>query len=85
MIGIILLGIFGSVTINAAGSNGLLHGGSGFFGVQLLGVLISSVYAFVFTYGMLWLINKVTPVRLTLEEETTGLDTVLHGEEAYTN
>src|SRR5205085_12581682 len=29
MIGIIFLGIFGSVTINAAGSNGLLHGGSG--------------------------------------------------------
>ena len=85
MIGIIFLGIFGTVTINAAGSNGLLHGGSAFFSVQLLGVVISSVYAFVFTYVMLWVINKFTRVKLTLEEETTGLDTVLHGEEAYTN
>ncbi len=84
MLGIICLGIFGSVTINPAGSNGLLHGGSGFFGVQLLAVGISSVYAFVFTYGMLWVINKFTTVSLTQEEESAGLDTTLHGEEAYT-
>ena len=34
-LGIIILGIFGTVTINAAGSNGLLHGGAEFFKVQL--------------------------------------------------
>jgi Amt family ammonium transporter len=83
LIGIIMLGIFGTVTINAAGSNGLLHGGGEFFKVQLLGILISSVYAFVFTYGMLWLINLFTPVRTTAEEETKGLDAFLHGEDAY--
>lgn len=83
LIGIIMLGIFGTVTINAAGSNGLLHGGGEFFKVQLLGILISSVYAFVFTYGMLWLINLITPVRTTAEEETKGLDAFLHGEDAY--
>jgi len=84
LIGIIFLGIFGSVTINHTGSNGLLHGGSQFFLVQLIGVLISSVYAFVFTYGMLWIINLFTRVRLTQEEEEKGLDLSLHGEEAYT-
>jgi ammonium transporter, Amt family len=83
LIGIIMLGIFGTVTINAAGSNGLLHGGGEFFKVQLLGILISSIYAFVFTYGMLWLINLFTPVRTTAEEETKGLDAFLHGEDAY--
>lgn len=83
LIGIIMLGIFGTVTINATGSNGLLHGGGEFFKVQLLGILISSIYAFVFTYGMLWLINLFTPVRTTAEEETKGLDTILHGEDAY--
>lgn len=83
MIGIIFLGIFGSLTINPTGANGLLHGGGTFFGVQLLGVLISSVYAFGFTYGMLWLINKFTPVRLSETEEKEGLDKVLHGETAY--
>jgi ammonium transporter, Amt family len=83
MLGIICLGIFGTVTINPAGSNGLLHGGSEFFGIQLLAVLISSVYAFVFTYVMLWLINKITVVSITQEEEALGLDMTLHGEEAY--
>lgn len=83
LIGIIFLGIFGSVTINHTGSDGLLHGGAHFFLVQLLGVLISSVYAFVFTYGMLWIINLFTRVRLTQEEEEKGLDLSLHGEEAY--
>ncbi|MEO8513365.1 MAG: ammonium transporter [Ignavibacteria bacterium] len=83
LIGIIMLGIFGTVTINAAGSNGLLHGGGEFFKVQLLAILISSVYAFVFTYGMLWLINLITPVRVSEEEQRTGLDVSLHGEAAY--
>lgn len=83
LIGIIFLGIFGSVTINHTGSDGLLHGGAHFFLVQLLGVLISSVYAFVFTYGMLWIINLFSRVRLTQEEEEKGLDFSLHGEEAY--
>jgi ammonia channel protein AmtB len=32
---------------------------------------------------MLWLINLVTPVKLTKEEEERGLDLSLHGEEAY--
>lgn len=82
-LGIILLGVFGTVTMNAAGSNGLLHGGSKFFGVQLLGVAISSLWAFAFTYIMLWVINKFTPVAISKEEEEEGLDTVLHGEKAY--
>src|SRR4029453_2692164 len=53
LIGIIMLGIFGTVTVNAAGSNGLIHGGTAFFTTQLLAIAISSVYAFVFTYIML--------------------------------
>jgi len=31
----------------------------------------------------LWLINKVTAVKVTAEEEQLGLDASLHGEEAY--
>ena len=46
-------------------------------------MIISSVWAFVFTYGMLWLINVVTPVKVTKETEEMGLDAGLHGETAY--
>jgi len=85
LIGIFFLGIFSTIAVNPTGTNGLLHGNANFLLIEALGVLISSIWAFVFTYGMLWLINKVTPVALTKEEETKGLDAVLHGETAYTD
>ncbi|MBU0691400.1 hypothetical protein KKC97_00160, partial [bacterium] len=46
--------------------------------MQIVGVLISSVYAFAFTFGMLWLINKITKVK-TSEAEEGELDAALHG------
>ena len=63
--------------------NGLLHGNPHFFFLQLAAVAISSVWAFVFTLGMLWVIDKVTPVRVEGATEEIGLDEGLHGEQAY--
>ena len=50
---------------------------------QLVAAAISSVWAFAFTYGMLWLIDRVTPVKVDEAVETRGLDDALHGETAY--
>jgi Amt family ammonium transporter len=83
LIGTILLGIFASVAVNANGADGLLFGGYEFFLRQIVAVVIASAYGFGFTYAMLWLINKVTPVRVTEEQERRGLDIALHGEQAY--
>jgi ammonium transporter, Amt family len=82
-LGIISCGVFASLAFNPAGSNGLLNGNSRFFLVQVAAVLISSVWAFVFTYGMLWIIDRVTPVKVGEAGETQGLDMTLHGEVAY--
>jgi Amt family ammonium transporter len=82
-IGVIFLGLFASKAWNPAGADGLLLGGTGFFMKQLAAVAISSVWAFGFTYAMLWLIDRVTPVRVDETVEVKGLDTELHGEEAY--
>ncbi len=82
-IGVIFLGIFASKAWNPAGSDGLLLGNVGFFGKQCAAVAISSVWAFAFTYGWLWIIDRITPVRVTSAAEVTGLDEVLQGEEAY--
>jgi Amt family ammonium transporter len=82
-IGVIFLGIFASKAWNPAGSDGLLLGNVGFFGKQVAAVAISSVWAFTFTYGMLWIIDRITPVRVTASAEVKGLDTELQGEEAY--
>ena len=82
-LGIILLGVFASKAWNPNGADGLLLGGTAFFVKQVAAVAICSVWAFVFTYGMLWLINFVTPTKVGAGVEERGLDVELHGEEAY--
>jgi Amt family ammonium transporter len=82
-LGITLLGIFGSHLWNPAGADGLAYGGTRFFFVQVAAAVICSAWAFVFTYGFLWLISKVTVTKVDRDAEETGLDITLHGEEAY--
>ena len=82
-LGTILLGVFASKFVNGAGADGLLHGGSTFFMHQLLAVVAACVYAFVFTYAMLFLINMITKVKVSEAGEDQGLDASEHGEKAY--
>jgi ammonium transporter, Amt family len=82
-IGIVMLGVFATRAYNPAGTDGLLAGNPGFFVKQCVAVLLSSVWAFVFTYGMLWLIDRITPVKVAAGAEEVGLDETLHGETAY--
>jgi len=82
LLGTILLGLFASKAINPNGANGLFFGGSDFFMKELIAVVGTSIYAFIFTYLMLVLINKITRVKVTAEEEELGLDSSFHGETA---
>ncbi len=54
-----------------------------FFVKELVAVSVLAVYAFLVTYGLLWVIDKVTSVRVSPEEEKQGLDEIVHGESAY--
>jgi len=83
VLGTILLGVFASKSVNAAGADGLLFGSSSFLLKQIVAVVGASAYAFGFTYLMLIIINLITPVRVSEEEELAGLDNSLHGEKAY--
>ena len=82
-LGIVLLGIFASKAWNPAGADGLLAGNASFFLVEVGAVLLATAWSFAFTYGMLWVIDKVTPVRVSAQTEEGGLDQGLHGEIAY--
>jgi len=82
LLGTILLGLFASKAINTNGANGLFFGGTDFFIKELIAVVGTSIYAFIFTYLMLVLINKITRVKVTAEEEEQGLDSSYHGETA---
>ncbi len=81
--GVILLGIFSSSAINPSAPDGLIYGGIAFFNKELIAVLFAASYAFVVSYTMLFLINKVTPVRIDSSEQLTGVDEIMHGENAY--
>lgn len=83
VLGTILLGVFASKAINPAGADGLLLGNGNFFLKQVVAVAAASAYAFIFTYVMLAIINMITRVRVSEEEEKLGLDFALHGEKAY--
>ena len=80
-LGTILLGVFAFSHIN--GQAGLLEGDVSFFLKELTAVTIAAVYAFGFTYLMLVVINLISPVKATEEQEEMGIDQALHGEVAY--
>ncbi|MDR3047027.1 MAG: ammonium transporter [Bacteroidales bacterium] len=85
LVGTVLLGVFAYNGVNSAVEiNGLaMGGGFSFFFKEVVAVVIASAYAFCFTYVILWLINKITPVRISEKEELQGIDIAIHGEKAY--
>jgi Amt family ammonium transporter len=68
--------------VNPGGADGLLAGNASFLMKQTVAVVGASVYAFLFTYGMLIVINMITAVKVS-EAEESDLDKSLHGEDAY--
>jgi Amt family ammonium transporter len=82
-IGTILLGVFASTSVNTNGANGLIFGGSAFFWKETISVILAAAYGFIFTYILLWVINKITRVRVSEKEELEGIDSSILGERAY--
>jgi Amt family ammonium transporter len=50
---------------------------------QLIGVIVTAVWSGVLTWVLLKLVDAVAGMRVGADEETEGLDTVLHGEKGY--
>ncbi|MBO6480596.1 MAG: ammonium transporter [Pelagibacteraceae bacterium] len=78
-VGALLTGIFAKEAIG--GAAGLLEGNTGQLWLQFIGVAFTIVYTGVFTYVILKIVNLITPLRATAEEETQGLDLRQHGEQ----
>ena len=81
ILGSILVGVFASKSVN--GISGLIEGNSRQLVVQIMGVSITAIYAYVITYLILKILNKFDPVRVSPEIEEKGLDESLHGEDVY--
>ena len=83
LLGTLCLGIFASTAVNPGGVDGLLAGNPGQFFIQLKGVVVVSVYAFVVSWVIFKLIDMVIGLRLADEDEVAGLDSTEHSETAY--
>ncbi len=83
VLGILCLGVFGSVAVNASGFDGAIRGGWAFFGKQAASGLGAAAYSFLVALAALWLINKITRVHVAEGEEEVGLDAAELGEHAY--
>lgn len=80
--GAILTGVFAEKAINSAGNNGLLFGNPGQLLIQLLAVAATLTFSFVLTFILLKLLSPLG-LRVSGKEEAEGLDSAVHGEEAY--
>jgi Amt family ammonium transporter len=82
-VGALLTGVFATTARNAAGKDGLLHGGFAVFGEQVLSVAIVAAYAAVVTFGLAKLLDRTVGLRVSKDDENEGLDASMHGEEAF--
>jgi len=78
--GAIATGIFASAAVN--GASGLLEGNVHQFIAQIVGAGAAVIYAFVVTYILAVIVDKVMGLRVSEEEEYVGLDISQHGERA---
>jgi len=81
MVGMLLTGVFASKAINPAVTDqGLIFGETALFINQLTALIIVSVFAFTVSYLLFFIVNKITPLRVTEDKEELGLDISQHGE-----
>jgi Amt family ammonium transporter len=82
MVGMLLTGVFASRAINpiVGDYQGLIFGDATLFLIQLKALVIVSIFAFSVSYFLFFIVNKITPLRVTEEKEELGLDISQHGE-----
>jgi ammonium transporter, Amt family len=82
LIGTLMTGIFVSATFGGIGYPEKVTMGEQFV-TQLIGVVVTAVWSGVLTFILIKLVDAVAGMRVASEEETEGLDTVMHNEKGY--
>jgi Amt family ammonium transporter len=82
LLGTLLTGVFASNALGIFSGQDTIEIGHQ-LGVQAIGAFSALVYTVVVTFVVLKLVALVTPLRVSAEEETEGLDLVLHNERGY--
>ncbi|AKG90954.1 ammonium transporter [Geoglobus ahangari] len=79
--GSLAIGLFANPSIG--GYAGLLYGNPSLLTIQLIAVAVTIAYSFAVTFAIAKVVDAVTPLRVSLEEEYVGLDIPQHGEVGY--
>ncbi len=82
VIGTLLTGVFAATTLGGVGFTGGAAMGQQVM-TQITGILATAAWCGIVTYILLKLIDAMLGLRVSLEQETEGLDTVLHNETGY--
>ena len=83
ILGPLMVGVFATRAINDVDHGqpvGLVDGHAAQILIQLYGVVVVAAFSSVVTWALLRILDATIGLRVTREEETEGLDTVLHGE-----
>ncbi len=81
--GALATGVFASKLINDTGADGILYGGTHLLGVQIIAVGATMAYAFGLTFLLLKLLDWTMGLKVSGEEEESGLDLSQHNETGY--
>jgi ammonium transporter, Amt family len=83
IVGALLTGVFASTTLGGAGLADGIDSIGAQVGRQFVGILVTFVYSAIVSYVVLKIIGATIGLRVTADEETEGLDLVLHDERGY--
>ena len=82
MIGLLLTAIFSASSLGGMGLDEGVSVGSQ-LGVQVVGIAATFAWCAALSFALLKAINAIVPLRVSGDEETEGLDIVLHEERGY--
>ena len=85
-VGAVLTGVFATTAVNPGGGNGIWYdpaGGMSLLIGQVVGVVVTFVFAIVATLILIKLLDVTIGIRVSQDTEIRGLDVSEHGEEGY--
>ena len=84
IVGCLLIGFFATTGVNSLGKDGIFYGGDwGVLGTQAIGAGAVLAYSFVITLILALILKFTVKLRVSHDDEVSGIDLAVHAESAY--
>jgi Amt family ammonium transporter len=80
IVGMIATGLFADKRVNPAGADGLFHGNPELFQYHMIGLLLVGAFVLLGSLMLYKLVDAVSTLRVSADQEAEGLDISQHGE-----